>query len=308
VTYRINVYNPSDFNLSNINVTDTMLKLNATIPFMAAGNKTGVTYVLTRTVLANDSNPLINTASVEAVDSEGVRSTATAQAKTTIVQRWLVLNKTGPTFAHELDSIKYTITVKNVGNASLSNVTVADDLLGFSWLGDLSVNETNVFSLTYVVPKNSPDPLINKATATAMLQNGSKTYAEASWTVDILHPRLYVNTTVTPEKACKIGNVTYSIVVTNVGDAALYNLTIVNSIVGSAPAELLPTSLLPGQSVMWSFNASAKVSAASITTATGVDVLGKTMKASDKVCLCFNTCDHDEHKNFVYFHYECDDD
>lgn len=302
VTYRINVFNPSDFNLSKINVTDTMLKLNTTIPFMAAGNKTGVTYVLTRTVLANDTNPLINTASVEAVDSDGVRSTATTQAKTAIMQRFLVLKKTGPTMAHVLDPIKYTVTVKNVGNVSLSNVTVADDLLGFSWLGDLSVNETNVFNLTYVVPKNSSDPLKNTATATAML-NETKIFAEASWTTDILHPQLYVNKTVVPEKICKEGNVTYKIVVTNTGDTALTNITIIDSLFGSAPAKLIPTSLLPGQSVVWSFNVTVKASQTNVATATGIDALGKTVKASDSASLCFRTCEHEEDD-----HHECDKD
>lgn len=303
VTYRINVFNPSDFNLSKINVTDTLLKFNATIPFMAVGNKTGVTYVLTRTVLANDSNPLVNTASVEAIDSDGVRSTATTQAKTTIVQRLLDIKKSGPALAHELDPIKYTIVVKNVGNVSLSNVTIADEKLGFSWLGDLSINETNVFSLTYVVPVNSSDPLTNTVTATAMF-NGSKVYAEASWTVDILHPKLLVNKTVTPEKVCKGGNVTYKIVVTNVGDAALSNITIVDSLFGSAPAKLIPVSLLPGQSVVWSYNATVKESGTNIATATGVDALGRTVKASDKVVLCLKTDDHEGD----FHHEDCDHD
>ncbi|NIR87663.1 hypothetical protein GWO13_08940 [Candidatus Bathyarchaeota archaeon] len=34
VTYEIRVYNPSDYDLRNINVTDTMLGFNDTIPFM----------------------------------------------------------------------------------------------------------------------------------------------------------------------------------------------------------------------------------------------------------------------------------
>jgi hypothetical protein len=308
VTYRINVFNPSDFNLSKINVTDTMLKLNTTIPFMTAGNKTGVTYVLNRTVLANDTNPLINTASVEAIDSEGVRSTATTQAITTITQRFLDIKKSGPTLAHELDPIKYTIVVKNVGNASLSNVTVADEKLGFSWLGDLSINETNMFNLTYVVPANTSGPLINTATATAML-NGSKIYAEAKWTVNILHPKLHVNKTVTPEKDCEGGgNVTYKIVVTNFGDTALYNITLVDSVFGKAPAKLIPTSLLPGQSVVWTFNATAKQCGPDVVTATGVDALGRIVKASDRGFLCFETNDHEEDCHHESCNVECKDD
>jgi hypothetical protein len=294
ITYSINVFNPSDYNLTDINVTDTMLNLNATIPFMAVGNTTGVTYVFNRTILANDTNPLINTASVEAIDSEGVRSTATTQAKTNIMQKFLDIQKSGPVLAHELDPIKYTITVKNVGNDSLSNVTVTDEKLGFSWMGDLSINETNVFTLTYVVPKNSSSTIVNTAIASAMI-NGTETSAEASWTVTVIHPKLQVDKTVAPVKIWKDKvNVTYKIVVTNVGDTMLSNLTLVDSVYGAAPAELIPSSLLPGQSITWSFNATVKAGATNFATATGVDVLGRTVSASAKISLCFQFDDHHE--------------
>ena len=167
--------------------------------------------------------------------------------------------------------------------------------------------ETNVFNLTYVVPKNSSSLLMNTATATTMV-NESKIYAEASWAVNILHPRLLVNKTVTPEKVCQTGgNVTYKIVVTNVGDAALSNITLVDSFFGAAPAKLIPQNLLPGQSVVWSFNATLKKGATSIATATGVDALGRTVSASCKVLTCFETDDQGDchHENCSY---ECKED
>ena len=77
VTYQIKVYNPSEYDLMNVNVSDPMLGLNETIPFLAAGNTTGVTYELEREVLDTDPNPLVNTVTVEAVDTEGAYSTAT---------------------------------------------------------------------------------------------------------------------------------------------------------------------------------------------------------------------------------------
>jgi hypothetical protein len=73
----------------------------------------------------------------------------------------------------------------------------------------------------------------------------------------------------------------------------LSNITIVDSLFGSAPAKLIPVSLLPGQSVVWSFNATIKESVINIATATGVDALGRTVKASDKLVLCPKTDDHE---------------
>ena len=112
VTYQIKVYNPSEYDLMNVNVSDPMLGLNETIPFLAAGNTTGVTFMMEREVLSTDPNPLVNTASVEAVDTEGAYSTASTQAVTEISQKILELTKTGPEFAHAGDAIMYTIVVR----------------------------------------------------------------------------------------------------------------------------------------------------------------------------------------------------
>lgn|GEM_PF-2406555 len=281
VTYHIRVYNPSDFNLHNINVTDTLTGLNETIPSMAAGNTTGVTYILHRTVLETDPNPLVNTVHVEAVDSEGMRSWASTQAKTTIIERLIHIQKTGVHFAHEGDAIKYTITVTNLADSTLANVTVKDETLGFSWRGDLSVGETNVFNLTYVVPADAEDPLTNTATAHAEL-NETTIHAEAQWTVDILHPKLKVSKTVEPTKVYAGDNATYTIVTTNTGDTTLYNLTLTDSIYGHAPTNIVPQNLPPTHSFTWSFNASICKCMVNVATATGVDALGKEVSDSDQ--------------------------
>jgi uncharacterized repeat protein (TIGR01451 family) len=282
ITYQIKVYNPSDFDLYNINVTDDLLGFNETIPFMAAGNETGVTYNLKRKVLETDPNPLVNTVNVEAIDSDGVYSTASTQAKTTILVRLIKLEKMGPEFAHEGDTIKYTIVITSLADSPITDVTVQDEVLGFGWQGDLSAGESDTFNLTYCVPTGAEDPLMNKVTAFAKVDN-STVYAEASWSVDILHPKLEVNKKVTPTKVCLGDNFTYTISVTNAGDAELFNLTLTDSIYGPAPNEIIPTSLKPNESFEWSFNATLNEWGCwvrNVATASGVDILGKNVTAS----------------------------
>jgi len=187
VTYQIRVYNPSDYDLLNINVTDTMLNFTDTIPFMSAHNTTGVIYTFHREVLEIDPNPLINTVSVEAIDSEGAYSTASTQAITTIVERLIDIEKKGPEFAYLGEAIKYVIIVNNTADTNLIDVVVEDEMLGFSWQGDLNGGESNVFNLTYTVPCDVEETLTNTVIVWAQV-NETTVYGEASWTTEILHP------------------------------------------------------------------------------------------------------------------------
>jgi hypothetical protein len=63
---------------------------------------------------------------------------------------------------------------------------VEDEMLGFSWQGDLNKGETNTFNLTYTVPCTVECNVTNTATVWAQL-NETTVYAEASWTTKIVH-------------------------------------------------------------------------------------------------------------------------
>ncbi len=190
VEYQIRVYNPSDYSLYDINVTDPMFELNETIPFLAAKNMTGFTYIFHREVLETDPNPLVNEVFVEAVDSTGAYSSSSTQAITTIAERYITITKVGSECAHKGEAIEYTITVNNTGGDDIFDMVVEDEMLGFSWKGDLNAGETNTFNLTYKVPCNIEGNLINTASVWAQL-NETTFYAEASWTTKILHPCIY---------------------------------------------------------------------------------------------------------------------
>lgn len=190
VEYQIKVYNPSDYDLYNINVTDPMLGLNDTIPFLEARNMTGKTYTFHREVLETDSNPLVNEVFVEAVDSAGAYTSSSSQAITVIAERYLTITKVGLECAHKDEAMEYTITVNNTGEHDLFDVVMEDEMLGFTWKGDLNSGETNIFNLTYTIPCSIEGNLTNTATVWAQL-NETTFYAEASWITKILHPCIY---------------------------------------------------------------------------------------------------------------------
>jgi len=187
VEYQIKVYNPSDYDLYNINVTDPLLGLNDTILILEARNTTGITYTLNREVLKTDPNPLVNEVFVEAIDSTGAYSSSSTQAITVIAERYLTITKVGPEYANKGEAIEYTITVNNTGEDDLFDVVMEDEMLGFTWQGDLNTGETNIFTLTYTVPCNGTGNLTNTVYVWAQL-NETTFYAEASWTTKIPHP------------------------------------------------------------------------------------------------------------------------
>lgn len=115
VEYQIRVYNPSDYNLYDINVTDPMFELNETIPFLAAKNMTGLTYIFHREVLETNPNPLVNEVFVKAIDSTGAYSSSSTQAITTIAERYITITKVGPECDYKGETVGYTITVNNTG-------------------------------------------------------------------------------------------------------------------------------------------------------------------------------------------------
>ena len=216
VKYQIKVYNPSNYDLYDINVTDTMLGFNDTIPFMAKANTTGVTYTFHREVLETDPNPLVNTVSVEAIDSEGVHSSASTQAITIIAERLIAISKIGPDFAYEGETINYTVIVNNTADVNLFDVVLEDEMLGFSWKGDLTKGESNVFNLSYAVPCDAEDTLTNTVVVWAQL-NETTIHAEASWTTEILHPVVprsmgywKNHPEAWPVDKIEIGNITYT--------------------------------------------------------------------------------------------------
>jgi len=185
----------------------------------------------------------------------------------------LEIEISGPVFVHEGDTMKYVILVTNLDNFPLDFVTVKDEMGGVSWGGDLAAGESKVFNVNYVVLPGTKGPLTNKVTALTEF-TPSKIYAEGTLTVEILHPKLEVDRTVKPTEVFAGDNVAHTIVVTNTGDTPLYNLTLVDSIYGYPPRDLFPSSLEPGDSFVWSFNASVHEAIENVAISTGTDALG----------------------------------
>jgi len=169
-----------------------------------------------------------------------------AQASVDVVYQGLEIVKTGQTETAELgDILDYTITVTNVGDVSLTNVTAADAKLGINQnVGALAPGASAVVTGSYEVteadipadlePGDTSFMVRNTATATSD-QVGS---VEDSWDVTVNYqfqaPRAALAITKTgPDGPVAAGDVVeYTIRVANAGETALHNVHIVDAMLG----------------------------------------------------------------------------
>jgi len=180
--------------------------------------------------------------------------------------------------AHEDDTITYKITVKNTGTTKLFNVTVTDTLLGLIYEDALDPGQEKTFSETYKIPQGAPDPLDNTVTANGTDEFGLTVNATASWKVEILHPKIDIEKTATPD-TIKLGeNVTYKYNITNIGDCTLYNIDVTDDklgVIGTIPR------LDPRESQTLTSYAQPLQDTTNNGTAIGKDELGKEVSDSD---------------------------
>ena len=190
------------------------------------------------------------------------------------------VDKSGPDYAHEGDTINYTYLVSNPGDVPLSGVAVTDSLgipvtysSGDTDLnGLLDTNETWTFTGSYEVPEDTTGSVVNTAEASGTSPHGTKVTAQDDWTVVILHPAISVTKVADTTKYYIDGSVTYTIVVTNTGDCTLHDISVVDDVLGTLDTGL---TLAPGGSKTYTpvFYPLPDVTITNIVTAKGYDAL-----------------------------------
>jgi uncharacterized repeat protein (TIGR01451 family) len=192
ITYSFEVENTGNVDLENVTVTDELEGLSAVTPAVVASLPVGeiATFTATYTVTLDDVNAgtIENTATTTADIPEGCDGCDPPTATDTLITppdqtTGLSLVKTSDVGVDDVptvgDVITYTFTVENTGNVTLTNVTVADPLVGLSAITPPSVatlnpDETAPFTATYTVTQADVDRgyILNEATATGIPPTG----------------------------------------------------------------------------------------------------------------------------------------
>jgi uncharacterized repeat protein (TIGR01451 family) len=287
ITYTYTVSNAGPDEACNVVVNDNV----AGTPTYVSGDTDGDgcidpdetwTFQATYTVQAGDPDPLVNTATVSSDADDPDLSNNEATWTVDILHPAIDVSKSCPQYAHEGDTISYTITVENTGDTPLSNVMVSDPLLGFSWTGSLAVGEVMTFTVPFTVPTPSGD-ITNTVTASGEDPLGLTVTDTAQCTVDVLHPAIAIDKLADKVTARAGDTITYTIIVTNTGDTPLYGVTVTDTLLGTFSIGTLGV----GQSVTitpaptYTVNAGDPDPLVNTATASGHDILGLTVTATD---------------------------
>ncbi|MEM2939023.1 MAG: SdrD B-like domain-containing protein [Candidatus Bathyarchaeia archaeon] len=240
------------------------------------------------TVIQDSSDPLVNKATVYANYTDQLVSAWDAWT-VDILHPAVEVEKNGPAYAYEGDTIAYTITVKNTGDCPLYNMIVEDDLLGTIYSGDLGFGETKTCTKTYTVKAGDPDPLKNTVTAAGEDTLGLEVSDSDSWTVDILHPAIAIDKYADETMAHEGDAIHYTYEVTNVGDCPLYSVSVTDSlgIAVNYYDEIGDGDWILEDGEVWRFNATYLVPTPQIAdventgTAHGFDILNREVTATD---------------------------
>jgi len=150
------------------------------------------------------------------------------------------------------ETITYTYVVTNTGDETLTDVCVIDDLLGPVTLNEtiLAPGEWANGTLTYVVQESDlPGPIINTAVANGSYCGGYVEDTDCE-SVDIIVEEPPENAIKLEKNADKeiaeIGEtITYTYIVTNIGEDWLFGVTVTDDLLG--PVTLNETTLAPNE-------------------------------------------------------------
>lgn len=252
ITYQVDVTNIGNITLNNVEVSDPMLTpATNSCPTLEPGETCTLTgtYVIQQSDL--DAGEIVNTASGDSDETEEVTdqlTTAIPVGPEIETTKTLLTDVSGGIAVG--DQLIYHVQVANIGNVTLTNVTISDPMLTPDFASCVSVPPGEICTLTgsYIVTQEDKDAgvIINTATG-----NSDQTEPLA----DVLETPVDQNPETTTVKTLLtdvsggvfVGDIlTYRVEVINSGDITLHNVSVTD--VKLDPNNKECAELAPGES------------------------------------------------------------
>ncbi len=269
VTYTMTTTNTGAVSLHNVTITDPMVGLSALSCTPVNGSTLGsgatmtctATYTVTQTDV--DNGTITNTATVDSLDPSN-NPVADSATKTVLAGQTaslsLVKSATPSSGVVAGDIVDYGFDVTNTGTVSLTNVNVADPMVGLSALtctpaqgSTLVPGATMHCDADYTVTQADVDTgsIVNTATATGTDPVGNPATATDSATVTANQTQqIDLVKTASPDTGVSVGaTVTYTMVATNNGAVTVDNVVITDPMAGLSALACTPNAgatLVPG--------------------------------------------------------------
>ena len=276
LNYTFTVTNTGNVTLTNVVVTDPSATVaGGPIASLAPGVSNTTIFTASHTVTQAEVNAgsFSNTATVTGTPPVGANVTAVASATVPALNTpFITLTKTAmqANYSAVGNVLTYTLTVKNAGNVTLTNVTVTDPSATVTGgpIASLApgASDSATFSASHTVTQADLNAgnYTNTATATGTPPGGPNVTGAANATVPAATtPSLALTETAGQANYNAAGNVlTYTFTVTNTGNVPLSNVTLTDpsATVSGGPI----ASLAPGASDSMTFTASHTVTQADL--------------------------------------------
>ncbi|MBD3920490.1 DUF11 domain-containing protein [Paenibacillus sp. PR3] len=231
VTYTIEIQNPSAATLTNVHVQDPLLGIFETIPEIPPFSVHVIKFEFT----VPFDQPLGIIRNTVFITSDQFGEPLTADAEILVTgSPVLVANKTvNPPAAFPGDTVVFTITLENHGDADLVNVHLIDPLLGLDQLwSNIAPGEVNVIDWPFVIPPDAQAgvTIVNTLKITA---DNLPNPEEIGTTVEVLPvPRLEITKTADRNFVSPGEFVNYTITISNTGNADLTNIQVFEDLTG----------------------------------------------------------------------------
>ena len=220
VSYTYNVTNTGDTALTVSLVDDTFGTIfTGKVLAPGAFNVT----VISEMLIANTTN----TATATGVDQLDTSVQAQATKTVTVLHPAITLTKE-PNSGKVVTgtNVTYTFNVTNTGDTTLAGVNITDNVLGIIATNQvLTQGQMLQFTKSAILTTDTT----NTATASGVDQLGKNVTTTASTFVRVLHPAISVDKTCAPDNQLAPGNITWTIVVKNIGDVTLTNVNVTES-------------------------------------------------------------------------------
>ncbi|MEI2834028.1 MAG: CARDB domain-containing protein [Acidimicrobiia bacterium] len=253
VVYSFVVKNTGNSVLKNVKITDPMLggQVGATIASLAPGASSAVV-TKKYTIPANATGTIHNvaTATGTPTDPDGktrpnVKDDDPADL-TVLVSSWTATKTANKQTVVAGDTVTYTITVKNTGNTTLTNVEVSDPTINFAKvvIPEIKAGEFKSVTATYVIPKGFTGKEF-KNVALVCVPSGTQTpdCKKPEALVKVIN--ISIVKSADKETATPGDKVIYTFVVTNTGGADIDPTPINDNVLGVVGD---PGVLEPGKS------------------------------------------------------------